>query len=160
MKKFAFILNAALLVACANNDTEITGDESVHANANDTIVTNAAPLVLEGCYEMVTRNDTATLNLTLKDTIVTGALNYHWREKDWNDGFIKGVLRDDKIYADYTFKSEGLTSVREVIFKIENGMLVQGFGELTDLNGKIIFVNKDDLQYETIHPFVKVECKQ
>ena len=39
-------------------------------------------------------------------------------------------------------------------------MLVQGFGELTDLNGKIIFVNKDDLQYETIHPFVKIECKQ
>ena len=92
MKRTFLIFSAAFLFACSNNNTETNGEETVHANANDTIVTNAKPLVVEGCYEMVANGDTATLNLTVKDTIVSGALNYHWREKDWNDGFIKGVL--------------------------------------------------------------------
>jgi hypothetical protein len=89
---------------------------------------------------------------------VSGTLRYDWHEKDHNSGTIKGVLRNNSIYADYTFESEGMTSVREVVFKIQDTVLLQGFGALTEENGKIIFQHRDSLQFDTIHPFLKIMC--
>ncbi len=101
------------------------------------------------------KNDSGWLNLTVNDTVVTGDLKYNLYEKDKNAGTIKGVLRDSLIIADYTFHSEGTTSVREVIFKISGDTLIQAFGDLVEKDGKIIFTNKNDLQYITTNPFIK-----
>jgi len=116
-------------------------------------------MVLAGCYQMILKRDTATLQLAVKDTTVTGDLRYDWYERDGNTGTLNGVLRNDRIYADYTFQSEGTTSVREVIFKIENGTLLQGFGNLKEEKGKVIFQEPDNLQFQTANPFFKIACR-
>ncbi|MFN2456977.1 MAG: hypothetical protein ABR502_02140 [Chitinophagaceae bacterium] len=157
--KYILLIYTTFLIACGNKPTEQASDSTVHANAKDTIVTNAQPMVIAGCYEMTMKRDTAALRLDVQDTIVTGKLNYHFYEKDWNGGDIKGIIRDNLIHADYTFRSEGMTSVREVVFKIQDDALWQGFGDLTEKNGKIIFVNKQNLQFHSINPFIKVNCE-
>lgn len=148
-----------LLMACGNTlDNASTTGETPHAGSNDTIVTTK-PVMLTGCYQMTMKNDSAWLNLAVNDTVVTGDLKYNLYEKDSNIGSITGVVRDSMIYADYTFQSEGMTSVREVIFKISGDTLIQAFGDLSEKNGKIVFVNKNELQYINTSPFIKGSCQ-
>lgn len=139
-----------------NNNDSTTG---VHAGATDTIIHSRIALQ-EGCYQMIMKRDTATLSIHIQDTVVTGDLSYHWAEKDHNNGSIKGHIKDSLLVADYTFESEGLTSVREVIFKLKGDTLYPGFGALTEQNGKIVFKQKEQLQYDQTFPFIKVDCQQ
>ncbi len=164
MKRFLFLILSSAFISCnenststGNNKIDSTGDMT-HSTATDTLVTNNKPVMLSGCYEMVMKNDTATLNITLKDSTITGNLQYHFQEKDSNSGTLKGVIRDSYIYADYTFQSEGATSVREVVFKIEGDTLIPAFGDITEQGGKFVFTNKNALQYQPETPFLKVAC--
>jgi len=127
-------------------------------NAADTLITDNNPVVLKGCYQMTLKGDTATMKIDLLDSTVTGYLDYHFKEKDLNSGTLKGVIRDRYIYADYTFRSEGISSIREVIFKVEGNTLVPGFGDIVEKDKKIIFTNKDAIQFQYETPFLKVSC--
>jgi hypothetical protein len=166
MLRFLTVVSLVLFCACANDAATANADQrdtalssqTPHNNGDATGVIGAKPIALNGCYQMTLKRDTATLNLSVKDTTVTGTLRYDWHEKDRSNGTIKGVLRNNSIYADYTFESEGMTSVREVVFKIQDTVLLQGFGALTEENGKIIFQHRDSLQFDTIHPFLKIMC--
>lgn len=164
MKQFFCLIQSVILIASCTNEqareqnNAVVGS-SVHANAEDTIITNAQPMMLGGCYEMAIKKDTARLMLTIKDSTVTGSLVFNWHEKDGNTGMIKGVVRDSFIVADYTFQSEGITSVREEVFKIRDGSLVHGFGDLQEQNGKVVYKDRSRLQYDLDHPFLKVDCK-
>lgn len=162
------ILIALLFLACSscNNGDSATAamkdtaasSQTIHTNISDAVVTNKQPVMLNGCYQMAQKRDTATLSLALKDSTITGNLQYNLYQKDRNIGSLKGVLRGNTIYADYRFQSEGTTSVREVVFKIQDSVLLQGFGELTEKNGKVVFKNKENLQFQTTNPFHKVAC--
>lgn len=168
MQKLLFFLLIIALAACNNKsaDTNTTLQEgategSVHAGAavtTGTINTDAQPFALEGCYEMTMKKDSAFMRLNLQDSIVSGTLNFIFFEKDRNLGTFKGVLRGDRILADYTFQSEGVTSVREIVFKIKDTTLLHGFGELKEEGGKLVFENVDDVQYQQANPFIKVAC--
>ncbi|HVE62079.1 MAG TPA: hypothetical protein VNA26_09675 [Chitinophagaceae bacterium] len=159
MKKILFLSGIIVLTACSSNsnDSSTTG-ETTHAGSNDTIVTTK-PVILTGCYQMTMKNDSGWLDIVVNDTTVTGNLKYNLHEKDNNTGTINGVVRDNMIYADYRFQSEGTASVREVIFKISGDTLIQAFGDLIEKNGKIVFVNKNDLQYTNTSPFIKGNCQ-
>jgi hypothetical protein len=152
---------ACLVLGCNSNQQNTdAGAESQtnHNNPTDTIVTTEKPVQLSGCYEMLMKRDTATLKIDLADSTVTGQLDYHFFEKDSNSGTIKGVVRNGYIYAEYHFMSEGTTSVREVVFKIVDDTLIQGFGDLKEQNGRLIFTDKNTLQYQHATPFLKVPC--
>lgn len=164
MRIFFFLFMAVLLITCGPSGQKAdeqnnAANSEVHGNAPATTgVFSGAPLILEGCYEMTMKQDSAFLSLHVQDTIITGDLRYDWHERDGNVGTIKGVLRDSLIIADYTFQSEGLTSVREVVFKIIDTTLLQGFGELKERDGKVVYKNAAQLQYMNSSPFVKVPC--
>jgi hypothetical protein len=165
MHKRLLILATVAWCACTNNTTADTvardtlaSSQTIHSNSNDTVVTAAKPIALNGCYQMVLKKDTGTLRLAVHDSTVTGELHYQWYERDANDGTIKGVLRNDMIYADYTFQSEGLTSVREVVLKVDNNQLVEGYGDVAAQNGKVVFRDKAALQFQTANPFLKIAC--
>lgn len=158
---FVGILLVCLLAAgCGNNpNADATDNTGVHATADPVVgFAQSDPFVLPGCYEMTHKGDTATLQLEVEDSLVTGRLAYRWYQKDANTGTIKGVLRDSLILADYTFESEGLTSVRELILKIEDTVLVEAFGDLQTKGNKVVFANPAAVQYMTDNPFVKVAC--
>ena len=154
------LLCCAVFTACNNADqnSDTASSATIHATSKDTIVTTTQPLLQPGCYQMVFKKDTAWLNLHRTDSVVTGHLKYHWYMKDGNDGHIQGVIRDSLIIADYTFQSEGMTSVREVRFKIDNNALRQAVGEVAIVNNKVVYTHKDSLTYDAVSPFVKVPC--
>ena len=160
-----WILWCIAIVAVFSCTNETAGESSsidtagAHAGASNTGTLSTIAL-RDGCYEMVMKRDTATLQISLQDSLVTGSLDYRWHEKDHNTGTIKGYLRDSLIVADYTFESEGMTSVREVIFKLEGDTLLQGFGNLKEENGKIIFTDRNTLQFTNANPFFRVKCRQ
>jgi hypothetical protein len=166
MTKLLQILVAALLAAGCNSNTSTKAVAAspdlgaVHANAKPIGTTEAKIVRLDGCYEMIFRQDTAHLELSLQDTTVTGRLVYNWLQKDDNTGTIKGVLRNNVIMVDYYFESEGVMSVRELVLRVKDDELVQGFGDLEESQGKIIFTDHENLQYDTVHPFIKIPCSR
>ena len=145
-----------LSISCDNNE----GDSS--EMANDTVRNNwplsAGELPLSGCYLMTHQKDTAILIIkNVHNNVVFGALQYKWFEKDHSDGFINGVLRDNLIIANYNFQSEGVSSVREVVFSIKNDSLFEGYGKVVVQNDTARFVNTRQLTFMK-DPFVKVHC--
>ena len=162
MKKLFIALPIVLFFACSNNaapEVQEPSSETVHTNGNDTIITSATPVILNGCYQMTMKKDSASLQIEVKDSLVTGTLKYNLYQKDRNNGTIKGKIKDDLIIADYEFSSEGMTSTREVVFKIKDDSLWPGFGNVSENNNGVVFENINTLQYDSIHPFIKIPCR-
>lgn len=160
--KYAFLLFCVALFACSDQTPSAepgpVNSQTPHSNATETAPIGLPAQTVNGCYQMVLKNDTAKMQLQLQDSTITGSLSYHWYQKDWNDGTLKGVMRGDTIVADYIFKSEGITSIRQVRFLLQPNGLAQGQGELTEQNGKIIYRQPQALLFDTVHPFLRVDC--
>ncbi len=111
-----------------------------------------------GCYAYNGRRDNSALfEITnTKDGIIKGNLNYHLAEKDANIGTFEGVLVNDILLGDYTFQSEGTTSKREVIFKVINGNLIEGYGEMDEEGTH--FINTDHVTFTSSMPLTKTDC--
>ena len=106
---------------------------------------------------MIQGKDTATLDLVVAGLKVSGNLQYRRFEKDNNAGTMSGTLRDSLIRAYYTFQSEGMTSVREVVFLISDSSLLEGYGEIGVKDDTAKFLNLSDLKFLPT-PFVKTDC--
>ncbi len=92
------------------------------------------------CYQYVSPEDSIHLSMRTKGDSITGSLSIYPREKDRNTGTFKGAFRGDTLLADYTFMSEGVISVRQVIFLRKEDMLLEGYGE-TDSLGRFTDLN-------------------
>lgn len=108
---------------------------------------------------MTGEGDSAYLNINVKDTTINGVLEYNWNLRNDDTGTVVGVYRDSLLYVNYSFESEGITSVKEVIFKYRQGQLFQAFGELDQRNDTVIFRDRGLLQFDLQHPFIKSQCK-
>lgn len=109
-----------------------------------------------GCYRMIIKNDTAIMSLNTQGDSVSGSLSYNWYERDDNNGTFKGIIKNDSlIVADYTFQSEGITSVRQVAFKIRDSVLLQGYCELQERNDTSFFRDVNLVIFDTKNPFRK-----
>ena len=96
----------------------------------------------ETCYQHTKDSSTIKLKIVIKGDLVTGDLVYDYYQKDKSQGTIKGEIKSDTLFADYKFMSEGIESIREAVFlKTVNGW-VEGYGEIDDKNGKVMFKNK------------------
>ncbi len=157
MKK---VIYTALIMFAGCNFSDSAKDS---VNTNDSAAVNdQLPAKInkpEGCYAWQSGKDSAALHLQTSGNNVSGTLSYKLFEKDSNKGSITGNIQDDLIIADYTFQSEGMTSVREVVFKIEGESLIEGYGDI-DVDGDTVrFKNKTDLEFNTERPFIKTACK-
>lgn len=111
------------------------------------------------CYVYIKGKDTATLNLLVTGTVATGNLDYKWFEKDKNSGSIAGEMRGDTLIANYTFSSEGTTSIRQVAFLKKGDQYVEGFADVVDKDGKTVFKHLSALDFSQSIAFEKVACK-
>lgn len=116
---------------------------------------------LQECYKAIIKKDTIYMSFNIKgDQSVSGKLSYIFYEKDKNFGTLVGKIKNDTLYADYTFMSEGVTSVRQVVFLKKGNMYVEGFGEVIDDNkGKVIFKDVKQLNFDGSTILSKVDCK-
>jgi hypothetical protein len=132
-------------------------DNTTHTTTDDTNI-STTPIPLAGCYTWAVNNDTATMELKVAGNAVTGDLVYDWSEKDRNKGTLNGEVQDSLLVANYTFQSEGTTSVRKVVFKINGDSLYEGFGDVDSSGDTVKFKNDTQLQFQTDRSFKKVEC--
>lgn len=114
---------------------------------------------LEGCYAFIQNNDSILMDLKLNGNEVTGSLRYNFYEKDDNEGSLLGEVHGDTIFAVYKFDSEGKTSSREVAFLNRGNEYVEGFGEIEEKNGKMVFKNKKALNFNSNLILQKTDCK-
>lgn len=113
----------------------------------------------ETCYQHTKDSSTIKLNITINDNMVTGNLNYDYYQKDKSKGTIMGELKSDTLFADYTFMSEGIESVREVVFiKTANGW-VEGYGEIDDKDGKVVFKNRNKITFDNNVVLKETACR-
>ena len=111
------------------------------------------------CYQYADEKDIILITLIKNNDSFTGTLSYNWFEKDDNFGNLKGHFRDSLLIADYFFRSEGVFSVRQVVFKQKGASLVEGFGEVIQGRGKIMFKNVDLLDFSHSLVLHKITCK-
>lgn len=94
-----------------------------------------APVISEesvvGTYIAHGSKDVYKLEITSEQgEAVMGTLDIKNYQKDSSNGPIVGTFRSGILLADYTFQSEGTTSVNQVIFKRMGNDFVRGYGEL------------------------------
>ena len=146
--KFTFFFGAiSLLIACANQQQETKTSKL----PTETSLTN--------CYRYINNKDTVLLNTTYVNGFISGTLVYNFYEKDKNKGTIQGKMTGDILFADYSFNSEGVQSIRPLAFKKIGGNFVEGFGETINTNGKAFFKNKDSLNFNHSIVLKPFDCK-
>lgn len=118
-----------------------------------------APSIKSGCYGYVVKKDSAFLKLDISGNIISGDLTYSLHQKDSNKGTISGILQDSLLIADYTFQSEGMKSVRQVVFKMRGDSLLEGFGDIDMKGDTATFKNIAELQFQDDRSFIKTDCK-
>ncbi|QDW26165.1 hypothetical protein FFJ24_015620 [Pedobacter sp. KBS0701] len=157
MKNMIPVLGIAtlLMAACQGGTAKKT-----QAKIDSTIVTNAETATDSvQCYQYIKNRDTATLSLKSENNKVTGTLGYNLYEKDKNAGTIAGIVKGDTIVANYTFQSEGQTSVREVAFLKQGAQLIEGFGDVQEVKGETRYKDISKLKFDGSMAFGKIDCK-
>ncbi len=94
----------------------------------------------------IEQKDVYTIHIVSQEgKAVSGNLSFKNYEKDSSSGTFVGTYENGILLADYTFNSEGMTSVMQVIFKKVDDGFVRGYGPVdtegtrfTDL-GAIIY---------------------
>lgn len=112
------------------------------------------------CYLFATDRDTVYLKLNPSiNGKVTGDLNYYFFERDGNTGHFIGEFQGDTLFAEYTFQSEGLISVREVAFLIRKNQVVEGYGKVEEKDGRMVFWHRDSLDFTNGLVLPQIPCK-
>jgi uncharacterized protein YxeA len=115
--------------------------------------------IIVECYKVVLEKDVYTLTiLSQEGETFTGTLSFNNFEIDSSSGTYNGTYKDGILLGDYSFHSEGMFSVMQVIFKKTENGFVRGFGE-TNKEGTH-FVDIDNIDFDSIYVFEKqTECK-
>ncbi|MGY3055185.1 hypothetical protein ACVWYG_003398 [Pedobacter sp. UYEF25] len=142
------------IVSCTNNpksEQESSTNQEVVTSKNS----DQANLQL-GCYQYAEKGDLINMEITELGEKVTANLNIAYAEKDANKGKFVGRLTGDKLIGNYTFNSEGVESVRQVAFLVNNNQLFEGYGEMGADGTK--FKDIRTIKYPTNMPLKKVDC--
>lgn len=146
MKTFAYFFGAIFICAAC-------GQPAKQAQSNaDTVSSTATEVAATendyaGSYSYEQAGDTVALHLTMQGNKAVGHLTYAWKEKDHNSGSFEGEVKDGILLADYTFSSEGLTSVREVAFKLDGKVATEGYGDIEEKAGKFVFKDENAIDF-------------
>lgn len=155
MRKYIFpiFILALSFAACQSENASEDKTDKVAVD------TNVVKIGETSCYAYIKNRDTAKLTFMSTNGITTGELSYNLYEKDKNKGIVEGEMRGDTLFVDYTFNSEGKESVRQVAFLKKGNQLIEGFGDVEEKNGKMIFKNTSKLTFGDAMVFEKVDCQ-
>lgn len=148
---YILLLSAAGFLAACNNQPTKT-DQPTEISA-------AAPVNETTCYAGNSGRDSIDMLVKTDGDKITGDLNYRFFEKDQNHGTINGMIKGDTLIADYMFQSEGQQSVRQVAFLKKGDDLVEGYGDMEERDGKMVFKNTGGLDFSNSISLKKTECK-
>jgi hypothetical protein len=157
--KFFFILfvTSAIFFAC-NNDSKQTSTEILTGDSATPEPEMKIQIPNMSCYTYVSDKDTIKLKLEKFPNVVTGMLAYLFYEKDKSRGTIDGVMRGDTLVADYTFMSEGKSSVRQVVFMVKGSIVTEGYGPQEEKDGKMIFKYLSTIDFSKSSKMQRIQC--
>ncbi|MDR7210558.1 hypothetical protein [Flavobacterium piscis] len=113
------------------------------------------------CYASTANNNTIWMSFNVNSNQeVNGKLSYSLYGKDKNEGTLIGNIYGDTLIADYTFDSEGVSSVRQVAFLQKDGTYIEGYGDVVEANGKVSFKDKKTLKFDIKNTLTKIDCNQ
>jgi len=159
MKLYLFIFFLGFfLTSCGNKSTEQQKETKDDTSVDVPAKPQTEKTVPSTCYSYASKKDTIYLQVSEVYNQISGYLIYKYDQKDKNMGTITGSMVNDLLIAEYTFRSEGVTSSRQVVFKKKGDDLVEGFGEVTEVNGKMIFKDIPSLKYSETMVLKKVPC--
>lgn len=155
------ILSIALLaLGCGTEKKEPQHEDSTSVTSTDTTMAPTVPLEqkVTECYSYIKNRDTATLKINTENEELTGDLAYNLFEKDSNKGTIAGEMKGDTIIAEYIFNSEGMSSIREIVLLRKDGKLYEGYGDVEEKRGKMVFKDRSKLKFGDAIVFSKTDC--
>ncbi|HEV8080034.1 MAG TPA: hypothetical protein VGP43_04930 [Chitinophagaceae bacterium] len=151
MKKiFMSLPIAAILIASCDDNTKQS--TNVDKSISDSVT--------EHCYTYILNKDSVFMHIKMANDSVTGDLIYNYFEKDKNTGIIHGKMKGDTLVADYKFFSEGSESIREIAFLKKGNDFEEGYGDMQDVNSKMIFKNTGTLNFKSNIVLRSVECNK
>ena len=157
---FLFLAVALFFAACNSSNTPITITDSSLTTDTSKPVENTIQVANKTCYAYIRGKDTVLLTLEKFPNVVTGRLVYKLFEKDASEGDIDGKLNGDTLIADYTFKAEGITSVRQVAFLIKDSAATEGYTDMENKDGKMIFKNTDKINFSKTIKLKQTACTE
>jgi hypothetical protein len=152
------LLGLFLLLGSCNDEGKTTPEIKNDSVVNNITSTGIVDSLSSGCYSQIVQRDTASLQLENKNSIINGSLSYNIYQKDRNDGTLQAEVTGNIIQGWYLFKSEGIVSVRQVSWKVNEDELWPAMGEVIQKNDTTMFAQPDKLKYDSVHPFKKVPC--
>ncbi|OOG70555.1 hypothetical protein [Algoriphagus sp. A40] len=155
MKALCVLLLAVFAIAACNGPKE---DSPIDAHFSPDSVSKAE--ILEDCFQYVSGKDTIRMRIQPDEFNVTGELAYLFFEKDKSWGLIKGTLKDSLLIAEFNFLSEGDSSKRQVVFKRFGEGWREGFGEIVESDGIVVFKSIDSLDFSHEVNLVPMPCDQ
>ena len=163
MKNSIFVLAITVLtfVGCKKEtDKNDAATDSTTVLKDSAISTEAATQSLRECYQFVQMKDTISLSYDQNGANVKGQMQFKNYEKDSSKGDVEGIFAGDTLKLDYTFQSEGTTSVREIYLLKSGNSLQMGIGDMEDKAGKMVFSKPKSVKYIKDIVLVKTECKK
>ncbi|MBC7745378.1 MAG: hypothetical protein H7096_09775 [Flavobacterium sp.] len=139
-----FVFASILAVSCNGslNKTKVTAaSDSPKSDINKVMIPAST------CYSSAIGKDTFKLKVETFPNVVTGRLSYNFSEKDSNEGDIEGKFNGDTLLADYKFMSEGKESTRQVIFLIRDHVATEGYGDMEEKAGMMVFKNIKNVNF-------------
>lgn len=111
------------------------------------------------CYAYQEGGDTIQVKLTeAADGSIQGYMLFQLKEKDKNTGTFTGVKEGNLILADYSFQSEGVTSIRQIAFQQTDSTLKEGYGEIIQEGNQQRFKDPKQLDYQHSMVLKKIDC--
>jgi len=152
-KSLLTVIGGAILLVGCKKDTDKTD------SPNDTITSvKDKEVTIQECYAFVQQKDTISLEIDQDGAKVIGNLHFKNYEKDSSHGPVAGEFVGDTLKLDYTFQSEGTTSIREVRFLKSGNSMVMAIGDMDEKDGKMSFTKPSQLKYDKNLVLVKTEC--
>lgn len=153
-----YVIGLLLLAASGCNPAESTQEKEI-STEEISLITES-----ETCYLYTNgdeHQDSTFVSLQLKGDSVLGYMHWQPWEKDGAYGTISAVKTGNKIFGVYDYMIEGSEQSQEVLFKIIDGKLYQGEGELTEIPGEsVMLVYKDTSTLEFTTTFRVIACEK
>jgi hypothetical protein len=153
--KIFFPVFVVLLAACTNS-ADGTGEK---ADSSHTTQPATGPGTnLTGCYRHIVQRDTIHLQLKQSADSVSGTIHFDNYQKDSSSGIVKGSIRNDTIFLWYSFFSEGMHSVMEIVLKKTADELVRATGPMETRGDTALFKDHGMLRFDPQQSFLPIGC--
>lgn len=145
-----------LLTSC-NNQPKNVAETTTSADPTVTTENNQQGLVTT-CYMGLIGKDTMLLQVRRFDNVATGDLSYLFHEKDRQTGEFDARIMGDTLIGEYIFDSEGTSSSRQIAFLLKGDTAVEGYGEVEEKDGGMVFTDLKKLEFGKGLNLNKVAC--